>query len=487
MLAASIRTLASLLFTVVICVSFLTFLTASKIQDPLLVPSFYTKVFEENESYESIQVGVISEIGSREEISRLRDDLGMDVDKFESLARDVIPIPYLETQIDGIIAGVISYFRDEVEDPQLFVELAHSIESMRQVSLDYVERRIQSVGQTYPTTSEEYARQVRDLIVYIENGTVPPSVPSLANVPQPAQESALDQVLPVLSRLEPQVAASLEANWDKVRTIALGQSDSREAMKLAARSVASPYVDEAVAEIRVHLDDQDRFDIVEAAAKAFEMTHEEFLAEIDSVRAPISALHRVGPTVALVIMAITTILLALVNMPHRVAMILWPSIVLILTGTIAIVVSLLLPALIPPVSHEVCGDAANFACEPMLDILRELRQVMAEFPVIPSITLILIGSPCVAAAAILTFMTNFGGKSPGAGRPTSRPGAGSQPNPKRPIASTIFLLGATLADVHFSVRGVPWLNSVRSQNNPPWITFPSSDSTKQWLPRNCKA
>ena len=426
MLETSIRTLASLLFTVIICVSFLSFLTASKVRTTLLEPSFYTQVLEENDSYQAIQAGLISEIRDSEEVGGLRDDLGMDVNEFESLAQEVIPVPYLKTQLDGIITGVMSYLRGEVEDPQLFVELAHPIESMRSASLDYVDRRVESVEQTQPTTVEDYAREARNLIDLIEGGAIPSSAPSLASVPQPLLEDAIDQVLPVLSRLEPQTAASLEANWPEVRATLLEQPDSPEAMKLAARSVASPYIDEAIAEIRTHLDDRDRFDLVVAAAEASDMPRDQFIEDVDKVRDPVNALQGVGPTISLVIMAVATVLLALVNMPHRASMILWPSIILIVTGIIAIVVSALLSATLPTATHEICGDASDFVCEPVVDVLRELTRSMTDFPMLPSIALIVLGVLGATLATIIIFAADFGGGSTG----DRRPGNMSESKPK---------------------------------------------------------
>ena len=142
MLTAFIRTLACLFLAVVVCAAFLGFLAVSKLKSTVLEPSFYTNVLDENNSYETIQVGLITDIRNSEEVGDLRDDLGMDIDEFDSLAKDVIPIPYLKTQIDGIIAGVTSYLRGETEDPQVYVELGQPIERMRRVSLDYVDRRV---------------------------------------------------------------------------------------------------------------------------------------------------------------------------------------------------------------------------------------------------------------------------------------------------------------------------------------------------------
>ena len=415
MLTAFIRTLACLFLAVVVCVAFLGFLTVSKLKSTVLEPSFYTNVLDENNSYETIQAGLITDIRNSEEVGGLREDLGMDVDEFDSLARDVIPIPYLKTQIDGIITGVTSYLRGETEDPEVYVELGQPIESLRLVSLDYVDRRVESVEQTHPTTPEEYARQARNLIDLIEGGDVPSSAPSLANVPEPLLVVALDQVLTVLSRLEPQAAANLEAHWPQISATALAQPESTEAMKLAARAVASAHVDEAIAEIRTHLDDQDRFDLVEAAAEDSDATREEFVEGVDEVRDPINALQGVGPVVALLVMTFAAVGMALVNLPHRASMILWPGITLMIAGFLAIIVSALLSALLPTMSYEVCADATDFACRPTLDILQELARSMADFPMLPSIALIIIGAIGVTAAIAITIRTATGpvGRRPG--------------------------------------------------------------------------
>ena len=417
MLGVGLRTITALLLAVIICVSFLAFLTVSKVRSTLLEPTFYTDVLEKNDSYNDIHAGLLSELEQSEEVQQLQGDLGMDSDEFHDLASEVVPPSYVKSQIDGVITGVLNYLRGEAEDPQIFVELAQPIERMRQASLDYVDRRVESVEQTYPTTAEEYAQEAQDLIEYLERGEIPPRVPSLANVPKPVLEAALDQVLPVLSYLDPQVAASLEAQWDQVRTQALTQPESPEAMKLAARAVVSPFIDEAIAEVRTHLDDQDRFDLVEAAAEASDMPREQFVEEADAIRDPINAIQGVGPIVALVVMALATIMLALVNLPHRVAMLMWPSITLMVAGFLAIVVAALFSASLSNVSFEICGDAADFACEPAQDILRALTRSMGDFPLFPSIALIVLGSIGITVAAILMSKAAF--TSTGARRPSN--------------------------------------------------------------------
>ena len=395
------RTIVALLLAVLVCVSFLAFLTVSKVRSTVLEPTFYTSVLESNDSYDAIHAGLLEELQRWEEVQQLQEDLGMASDEFESVASEVVPPSFVKAQIDGIITGVLGYLRGETEDPQIFIDLSQPIERMRPVSLDYVDRRVESAELVYPTTAEEYAEEARDLIEYLERGVIPPRVPSLANVPEQTLEDALDQVLPVLSYLDPRTAASLESQWEAVRAEALSQPESPEAMKLAARAVVSPYIDEAIASVRAHLDDHDRLDLVEAAAEASEMPREEFVAEADAFRDPINTLQGVGPTAALVIMALATVLLALVNLPHRVSMIMWPSITLIVAGFIAIIVAALLSALLSNVSYEICGDAADFACEPASDILRELTRSMGDFPKFPSVALIFLGGIGVTVAAII--------------------------------------------------------------------------------------
>ena len=401
MLSVGMRTVVALLLAVLVCVSFLAFLTASKVRSTLLEPSFYTDVLETNDSYDAIHAGLLEEIQRREEVQQLQQDLGMDSDEFHSIASEMVPPSFVKAQIDGIITGVLGYLRGEAEDPQIVIDLSQPIERMRPVSLDYVDRRVESAELVYPTTAAEYAEEARDLIEYLERGVIPPRVPSLANVPTQTLEDALDQVLPVLSYLDPRTAASLESQWEAVRAEALSQPESPEAMKLAARAVVSPYIDEAIASVRAHLDDHDRLDLVEAAAEASEMQREEFVEEVDAIRDPINALQGVGPTAALVVMALATVLLALVNLPHRVSMIMWPSITLIVAGFIAIIVAALLSAFLSNVSYEICGDAADFACEPALDILQELTRSMGDFPIFPSVALIFLGGIGVTVAAII--------------------------------------------------------------------------------------
>ncbi len=414
MLETSIRTLASLIFAVVIFVTFIGFLTASRVNSTLLEPSFYTNVLEENNSYETIRDGLVDEIANTDEVLQLRNDLGMDPDEFDTLADEVIPLQYLQSQIDGIITDVMSYLRGDVEVPQVYIELSQPIESMRRVSLDFVDRRVDSVVQTQPSTAEEFAREARDLIQYLEAGEIPPSVPSLANVPEPLLEESLDLVVPVFSYLEPVAASNLEAHWPEVRALALAQPESADAMKLVAHSVTSPHVDEAISEIRAHLDEQDRFDLVEAAAEASELSRQEFLEDLDSIQDPINTAHSVGPILALVVMAVSTILLALINLPHRSAMLIWPGVTLLLTGILAIIISALLPSLIPEVSSEVCGDAADFACQPAVDILLELSRAMSSFPILPSIALVIIGTLALIAAV---FFASFAPSGSASGRP----------------------------------------------------------------------
>ena len=395
------RTIVALLLAVLVCVSFLAFLTVSKVRSTVLEPTFYTSVLEANDSYNAIYEELLAELEHREEVEQLREELGMDSEEFERLAREVVTPSFVKAQIDGIITGVLGYLRGEVEDPQIFIDLSQPIERMRPVSLDYVDRRVESAELVYPTTAAEYAEEARTLIEYLERGAIPPRVPSLANVPEQTLENALDQVLPVLSYLDPRTAASLETQWEAVRAEALSQPESPEAMKLAARAVVSPYIDEAIASVRAHLDDHDRLDLVEAAAEASEMPREEFVEEVDAIRDPINTLQGVGPTAALLVLALATVLLALVNLPHRVSMIMWPSIALIVAGFIAIIVAALLSAFLPNVSYEICGDAADFACEPALDILRELTRSMGDFPIFPSVALIFLGGMGVTVAAII--------------------------------------------------------------------------------------
>ena len=401
MLESSIRTLAALFFSVVVCAGFLAFLTVSNLKSTVLEPSFYTTVLDQHNSYETIHTGLLSELEEREELQRLQDDLGVGSDEFTELAREVVPVSYVKAQLDVIITDVLSYLRGEAEDPQVFIDFAGPLERMRPASLDFLDRRVDSAELTYPTTAEEYALEVRHVVESVERGNIPRRVPSLANIPSAAIESAFDHLTSDFNDLLPLAAASFEASLPEVKSLALAEPDSREAMKLASHAVVSPAIDEAVAMVRSHLDEQDRFDLVEAAAEASDIPRDQFVEDVDEIRDPVNTLQGVGPTVALLVMAFATLGLVLVNLPHRTSMIVWPGITLIVAGFLAILISALLTTFLPEVSPEICGDAADFACVPAVDILRELTRSLADFPILPSILVILIGGLGIVCATVV--------------------------------------------------------------------------------------
>ena len=56
------RTIVALLLAVLVCVSFLAFLTVSKVRSTVLEPTFYTSVLEANDSYNAIHAGLLEEL-----------------------------------------------------------------------------------------------------------------------------------------------------------------------------------------------------------------------------------------------------------------------------------------------------------------------------------------------------------------------------------------------------------------------------------------
>ena len=415
MLSIALRTIASLFLAVVICVSLLAYLASSKVRTTLLEPSFYIGVLEENDSYNTIREGLLTEAEEREELASLRNRVAIKPGEFRELAGGIVPTGYVKEQLDGVITSSIVYMRGEVDNPQVFLELRGPLERTRHLSLDYVNQRIQSLPMTYPPTADKYADDARVLIQQMGGGEAPTHIPSLANLPPSDLENALDKVLPVVDTLDPKAAASLEAHWAEIRALALQEPESREPFKLAARAVVLPYIEVSIDEVRAHLDGQDRFDLVEAAAEGSGMTRQEFLMDADTIRDPINAVRRVGPGVALAMMVVATLLLAIAQLPHRGAMILWPSITLVITGLFAFILSLLMPAIIPNASYQVCGDAPYYVCAPLVDVLQASAQAMSQWPVLPSIAAMAIG----AAGILLATLTPAGNTPDSLKRPST--------------------------------------------------------------------
>ena len=149
----------------------------------------------------------------------------------------------------------------------------------------------------------------------------------------------------------------------------LGQGDVKEALKLAARGLAGPLIDEALEEITKELDDQQRLDLVAKAAEQNNQTREKFVDELDVGR---NIIKRVGLGSIAAILIVCVVMMGLFYLPHVSSSLRWPGLTLLLSGLVVLVLGLVAKSQllesplnradvspIPPSLVDIINDVSN--------------------------------------------------------------------------------------------------------------------------------
>ena len=132
--------------------------------------------------------------------------------------------------------------------------------------------------------------------------------------------------------------SGLDEQRDVIKGL-LGEGKVKESLKVSARGLAGPLVDEALDELREELDDRERLDPIAIAAEHSDQDREQFLEDLDAFR---EIIHR-GETVvwiSIVVLVLGILLMMAVHIPHLASSLRWPGITLLLSGLAILIVSL---------------------------------------------------------------------------------------------------------------------------------------------------
>ena len=119
----------------------------------------------------------------------------------------------------------------------------------------------------------------------------------------------------------------------------LGDGEIKEALKLGARGLAGPLIDEAIQQLREDLDPLDRLDLVAKAAEQNDRTVQEFLDDLDTGRDVIDV--AADRWIALLIIILAVVFMATVHFPHLSSALRWPGITFLLSGVVYLVLGML--------------------------------------------------------------------------------------------------------------------------------------------------
>ncbi len=309
-----------------------------------------------------------------------------------------------------------------------------SVEDPASLVSAYVDERIAELVEVPVTTEQEFKDELERVYRELTAGNIPTRIPSIDPIPPSLRSSTYDLVLMAIQNdpsIPEEVKAGLERQDEAIKTQLLagntkgaletasreltgpaveefvddaydrafrslqedktfpqaalegldehrdaikedlGAGRIRDALKLGARGLAAPLIDEALAELREDLVDGDRLDLVAKAAEQDKKTKAEFLDDYDIIRDIIDR-GEVGYWLAILIIVLALLFMAFVHIPHLSSSLRWPGLTLLLSGLVFLILGLVTRSAlfqnplnradvdpIPPTMVDIINDVAS--------------------------------------------------------------------------------------------------------------------------------
>ena len=304
-----------------------------------------------------------------------------------------------------------------------------------------VEKHVAELEEVQVSTTAEFEKELEGVYRQLANGEFPTSIPSIDVIPVAVRSSTYDLVFQAIladpsipeevkeglrasdqeiktELLEGRVKGALEVAAPQLTAPAINvfvdaayddvfnalkkdplfteaaldgleeQSDGikenlregkiKEALKLGARGLAGPLIDDAIESLREELDDEDRLDLLEIAAEQNDQTKEEFLDDhVDDGRR-IIGYGKIGQWVTIVIIVVSVVAMGAVHFPHAASGLRWPGLTLFLSGLLFLVVGLIMKSQLPGRLEDLLDRTDVSAIPPsMIDIINDVFAAMS--------------------------------------------------------------------------------------------------------------
>ena len=185
----------------------------------------------------------------------------------------------------------------------------------------------------------------------------------------------------------------------------LGEGEIKEALKLGARGLAGPLIDEALDELRKELDEEERLDLVLKAAEQRHQTREEFLDDLDIVRDIIDR-GDVGLLLALFLIVIGVLFMGAVHFPHLSSSLRWPGLTLFLSGLVFLIIGLVVKSKLfeDPLNRADVSPIPPTMVQIINDVLGAMVSNVGGGFVTTSIIIIVIGFVLLVASLVIRLL-----------------------------------------------------------------------------------
>ena len=308
-----VRPIISMALGAVVLVAFFFYLVFNAVNGHILSADFYGNALSEERVYDRLYDEVLVDPELEDTSRELLGNLDVPQHEMAGLARRIMPPAYLQAETERTLDGLIGYLKKDVDELELYVELAGPLDSASRELVAYAENRIDRIevvdveqgrqdvsqgdgsdgagvaggdGDTEELTrravealedvdgirleqieleteeewTDYWERTVRDL----EAGQLPSEVPSLAGVSVETRLASYEDALEELRRegdVPTEVLDALEApDTDRAIREALSNEDPfagdeiiKEALKAATAGALPPLVEDTLDEVRREL------------------------------------------------------------------------------------------------------------------------------------------------------------------------------------------------------------------------------------------
>ena len=357
-IVSTVRAAAALFLGIVVFVGFLFLILAGNFTDKLLNADFYKDTIAGQDSYNRIYEEVLVDQELRDKTDELLGNIQVvDHDEIVGLLREILPPTYLQSQVEGSIDRTIRYLNEDLDELETFIELGPPLDNIKPVLFAYIDGRIDQLAVEDPGVPDcstasitELSNRYVDRFNQLADGEVPITVPSLMSLSQTCRTLVFAASFDLLVASPALSAGSRrllqESRQDLRAPFVAG--DTLEVLKVGARPLVIPLMDEAIAGIRAELDEGDRLDLIQQIADYDdELAEEEVRSEIADARKWVNRSGNFGAVVSLGMIIGGSIIMGLIHLPSLSGALRWPGITLLLTGVFYYVAGRVLESEIP--------------------------------------------------------------------------------------------------------------------------------------------
>jgi len=365
-----VRAGAALLLGVIIFVGFLFFLVLNNFSGKLLNADFYKDTVAGQDTYNRIYDEVLVDEELLDKTKEFLGDIQIVSDRdIVDLMREIVPPAYTQRQVEENIERAIAYLKDDVDELEIYIDLAEPLGNVKPVMFAYIDRRIDEleeedpgIGSCSTAAVTGLAGRYLDVFNALAGGEVPTTVPSLRALDPLCRQllfaSAFD-LLVASSSLDAETTRQLVAKRDELRE-PFEAGDTIGMLKVSARALAGPLMDKAIDKVREDLGPDGRLDLIQQIGEWNPDTSEaQIRADLDQGRKWVSRADSFGGLTTLIMVIGGSILMGLVYLPNLAGMLRWPGVALVITGAVAFVLGKIAESRVPARLADVVETGAD--------------------------------------------------------------------------------------------------------------------------------